>query len=465
MNNAFANVDIIAAGMKFVRNKWSQLNNYIENWSYEYTLLICFVVLILCGCMLCCTCVFTCIKQKATKRQRVRINELEGEVASLNEAAIVLLDQENQNVNNEKKQKNNKRFLTANSQPKAGEKQSLTPNHFSKLVKVYSYSLKHGDVAIRVNSEHNLNQFLDRNNNKDHYYPNENYSYNHNNARSSSDDTQKTHKKSSSMFTFSLLKRKSSFDRGRVRSISNTTDGGTTTNVSYKSRIRIPKRILSRPKVWRQTARSISNKKNENENEEYGEEKMELKQNEQKNNQWSDVEMIQAQVHVEPGASSFLDDNDNDDDDDEHKCCVRTYRAFLVASSDVFNALMAHDIKEKKANGLEIYLEYCNDVSVCHDLIYFLITNRMRYDADVFMLLQMAHIYQIDSLLDRCIDKLVDNITVDRFVGVVRLFDLYQITKKYSSLVQFAKKHKDDIKICPDFAELPHAFRMSNFCD
>merc|ERR1719356_143078 len=90
---------------------------------------------------------------------------------------------------------------------------------------------------------------------------------------------------------------------------------------------------------------------------------------------------------------------------------TRTYRMssiLLSNASTVFQRMLANDMKESKEKRIRIP---CENPMTIDDLSYFIVTGQLSADADVFDLVKVAHLYQMDPLIWACLERLIDGIT------------------------------------------------------
>lgn len=184
-------------------------------------------------------------------------------------------------------------------------------------------------------------------------------------------------------------------------------------------------------------------------------------------------------------AESVLSIKSIDDDDEkemdsmdsllETRNCSepRKYRMssiLLSNASTVFQRMLANDMKESTEKRIRIP---CANPMTIEDLSYFIVTGRLSADADAFDLVKVAHLYQMDSLIWACLERLIHGITADNFVRVVTVFEEYNMAKDdvvknmYGKLLHYYHEHKNDsLKTVAKSHSLPFCFtQWSEYMD
>ena len=151
------------------------------------------------------------------------------------------------------------------------------------------------------------------------------------------------------------------------------------------------------------------------------------------------------------------DSNSNSlDDDDDLKHVLKFSANILCSASKVFERMLTVEMKEKTDKVIEIEAQNEKDVN---DMLYFMCTDRLRSDSNALAVIELAHYYQMDRLFSRCIRRLFDTVPIASFVSTICIFDKYEISHKYESLIEFGKKWIEDLRKQNNFDKLPHSVR------
>eukprot|EP01084_Bolivina_argentea_P088820 160357_1 len=137
---------------------------------------------------------------------------------------------------------------------------------------------------------------------------------------------------------------------------------------------------------------------------------------------------------------------------------IKTSSVILRASSNVFDRILSVNMREKQEKTIEICAKDVKDVE---DLLYFMSTNKLKSDGNALNIIELAHYYEMDGLFWKCVNKMLNNISIDNFARTINTFDKYEIKKGYSVLVDFAKKNKDELEDADDFDTIPHSFKCA----
>eukprot|EP01084_Bolivina_argentea_P088817 160351_1 len=137
---------------------------------------------------------------------------------------------------------------------------------------------------------------------------------------------------------------------------------------------------------------------------------------------------------------------------------IKTSSIILRASSNVFDRILSVNMREKEENKIAVYAKSVKDVK---DLLYFMTTNKLKSDGNALNIIELAHYYEMDGLFWKCVNKMLNNISIDNFARTINTFDKYEIKKGYSVLVDFAKKNKDELEDADDFDTIPHSFKCA----
>ena len=154
-----------------------------------------------------------------------------------------------------------------------------------------------------------------------------------------------------------------------------------------------------------------------------------------------------------------INDNDNnniDDDNNDNIQRMKVNSLVLQSGSKVFRQMLDNEMKEKQEKKITIYAKSYEDVD---NMIYFLVTNILRKDANPCNIIRLAHFYEIDRLVMACLNRMIKSLNVDNFIKIVSIFDRYGIEHGYNTLVQFGKKNTKQIRSHPDFSDLSHSFK------
>eukprot|EP01084_Bolivina_argentea_P024465 45575_1 len=114
-------------------------------------------------------------------------------------------------------------------------------------------------------------------------------------------------------------------------------------------------------------------------------------------------------------------------------------------------------MREKQEKRIAIHANSVQDVD---DLLYFMCTNQLRYNCDPLHLVQLAHYYEMDRLFSECIRKLRETVSINNFVEIVKIFDKYEVTNGYESLIEFGKNNLTKLQKMNSFQQLSHCFRF-----
>eukprot|EP01083_Nonionella_stella_P130856 397260_1 len=153
--------------------------------------------------------------------------------------------------------------------------------------------------------------------------------------------------------------------------------------------------------------------------------------------------------------------NDEMDDDtgldcDEHE--IKISSVILRSASNVFDRMLATNMREKQEKRIEIQAESVDDIKA---LTYFMTTNVLKSDCNPWNIIALAHYYEMNRLLHQCVDRIIKNINIQNFAKTINVFDKFQIVNEYQQLIQFAKQNVEELKKAPDFEDIPHSFKMT----
>ena len=118
---------------------------------------------------------------------------------------------------------------------------------------------------------------------------------------------------------------------------------------------------------------------------------------------------------------------------------IRMSSCVLRASSKVFEQMLTIDMKEKAEKRIEIRARSVKDVE---DMMYFLCTDRLRADANALGVIRLAHCYEARRLFLRCVNRIIDTVSIDTFVETVEVFNKYEIAHGFPShLARITSRH------------------------
>eukprot|EP01083_Nonionella_stella_P300514 1026433_1 len=146
-------------------------------------------------------------------------------------------------------------------------------------------------------------------------------------------------------------------------------------------------------------------------------------------------------------------DDDTGLDCDEHE--IKISSVILRSASNVFDRMLATNMREKQEKRIEIQAESVDDIKA---LTYFMITNVLKSDCNPWNIIALAHYYEMNRLFQQCVDRIIDNINVQTFAQTIHVFDKFRIVKGYQKLIKFAKQNFEKLKKAPDFDTIPHSF-------
>lgn len=113
-----------------------------------------------------------------------------------------------------------------------------------------------------------------------------------------------------------------------------------------------------------------------------------------------------------------LDNNTNVNNEIE----LRASRIILSSGSPVFSRMLFSGMSEQRQKRIIVHAKSVKDV---RDMLYFMSTNELKADCNIFNVIQLASFYQMRVLRLKCIYKLIQNVTVKNFVKTISLFDKY----------------------------------------
>eukprot|EP01083_Nonionella_stella_P185178 674477_1 len=151
--------------------------------------------------------------------------------------------------------------------------------------------------------------------------------------------------------------------------------------------------------------------------------------------------------------------NNNDDVetgldcDGDHE--IKVSSLILRSASKVFDRMLDTDMREKEEKRIEIEAQSVDDIKA---LIYFMATNVLKDDCNPWNIIVLAHYYEMNRLVEQCVDGIIKKINVQNFAQTINVFDKFRIGKGYPKLIQFAKQNFDDLKRAPDFDTIPYSF-------
>eukprot|EP01083_Nonionella_stella_P094542 265292_1 len=93
-------------------------------------------------------------------------------------------------------------------------------------------------------------------------------------------------------------------------------------------------------------------------------------------------------------------------------------------------------MREKQEKRIEIKAESVDDIKA---LTYFMSTNILKTECNPWNMIALAHYYEMNRLLQQCVDRIINIISVQNFAQTVNVFDKFQIVAGYKKLIKFAK--------------------------
>eukprot|EP01084_Bolivina_argentea_P005079 9604_1 len=98
-----------------------------------------------------------------------------------------------------------------------------------------------------------------------------------------------------------------------------------------------------------------------------------------------------------------------------------------------------------KLNGNQIEI-YANEIKDVEDMIYFMETNILKNNCNVFEMIYLAYKYEIDLLKGECINRLIGNVCIENFYETINVFHQLDIQFGYKRLIEFGKRNVERIK-------------------
>ena len=130
-------------------------------------------------------------------------------------------------------------------------------------------------------------------------------------------------------------------------------------------------------------------------------------------------------------------------------------------SSNVFKKMLCNNMKEVKEKCIKIP---CKNIKIIDDMIYFIITGRLKKEIFVFDMIKLSHCYELTNLFHACLNRLVDTLNANNFVEAVNIFEEYNISTEivkniYQKLLKYFHKIKEKLlKEMKNVNELPYCF-------
>eukprot|EP01083_Nonionella_stella_P108583 315937_1 len=170
-------------------------------------------------------------------------------------------------------------------------------------------------------------------------------------------------------------------------------------------------------------------------------------------------EANEEEIREPPRKKRKIDAQHGLDDDDDDISATKTIKAIsgvLKSESPVFAAMLENDMKEKETKTIHVSAKSYEDVQ---DMLHFLTTKKLRKGADVISLMDLAQLYQMESIQNICWTRMFTSLNDDNFVQTVCCFDKYRIKKGYDLLIEYAKRNSKNIEELDDFDQLSHSFQ------
>ncbi|XP_057318662.1 speckle-type POZ protein B-like [Microplitis mediator] len=140
----------------------------------------------------------------------------------------------------------------------------------------------------------------------------------------------------------------------------------------------------------------------------------------------------------------------------------RAHKLILGTRSPVFDAMLSHDMKEKKENKIEIPDV---DPEIFKKLLEFIYTDKVSdLDDDAEELLEVANKYQMQSLKDMCTVSLSQTINVGNAIRIMLLADRNNVKQLMKYAEKFIIINLMKIKNTEDY-EAPEKSHPSLFSD
>merc|ERR1712130_205957 len=113
-----------------------------------------------------------------------------------------------------------------------------------------------------------------------------------------------------------------------------------------------------------------------------------------------------------------------------------------------------NNMVESQQKRIVVHAKSVKDVN---DLLYFMSTDVLKQDCNVFGVIELAHFYQMDRLIWKCVNRLVQDVTVKNFGSTINVFNKHEISEGYETLVKFGKENVDELKKENNFLQLSHS--------
>eukprot|EP01083_Nonionella_stella_P028870 79563_1 len=162
---------------------------------------------------------------------------------------------------------------------------------------------------------------------------------------------------------------------------------------------------------------------------------------------------------------NYKNNNDDMNDSDtglgsnDHE--IKFSSLILRSASKVFERMLDTNRLEKQEKRIGIEVRSVDDIKA---FTYFMSTNMLKSDCNPWNILELAHYYEMNRLFQQCVDRIINNITIQNFPQTINVFDKFQIETGYQKLIQFAKQNFDELKKAPGFDTIPHSFKCCIPC-
>jgi len=153
-----------------------------------------------------------------------------------------------------------------------------------------------------------------------------------------------------------------------------------------------------------------------------------------------------------------IDDTEALDDDDDVDLApgIRIASCILRSSSKVFDRVLSANMKEQQEKTIVVHAKKIEDVK---EMVYFMSTNKLGARANPLRIIHLAKLYEMDRLFWKCVERIIQNISVESFVEAFHVFNRYDVGEGFESICAFGKEHVDDLRKMDNFDTLPCSFR------
>lgn len=136
---------------------------------------------------------------------------------------------------------------------------------------------------------------------------------------------------------------------------------------------------------------------------------------------------------------------------------IRVHAAILRTRSPIFRNLLVQSCLQNviisKLYPAVIHIN-ANGVECVKNMVYWMYVRKIKHGADLFQLLRLSSVYQIDGLQKDCINLLMATVGDETFVRCLQAFELYKIKSAYQALVVYGQKNWKKVKEFKDIDKL-----------